>query len=307
MKNKNLLSVFLLAFAWIAETHLVLGFSTIPRSIPTSTNHNHQAFSSLGKHALIQRIPTATSIKRTTVVMAAAPHPIDPGLIFNTWEWCANLGAPAALVAGAVLATLVEGRATMSPKKSDKPLIRTLKRTCRFLLLSSFGLEVISIFVTTVSGTMLLSIGDVFIGTPSGAAIEYKSPIGFLMHNWEFEFLTAHMCFLQGLFNWLASVALELLIPKRGEGKGARNMNLFISSSLFTIVLGMLSFLNSHLFFYNNYANMWRRYAVVAFQKYFCPATPMSFVLLPAMVTTVVLGYKAFTSLPEEDNGDDDS
>jgi hypothetical protein len=31
---------------------------------------------------------------------------VDAQLLFDTWEWCANLGAPAALVAGAVLATV---------------------------------------------------------------------------------------------------------------------------------------------------------------------------------------------------------
>jgi len=230
--------------------------------------------------------------------------PLDPDLLLSTWQWCANLGAPAALVAGAVLATLIESREALAPAATDKAATRLLKKTCRLLLLTSFGLEVISIFVATVTGTMLLSVGDVIVETP--APIAYKSPIGFLMHNYEFEFLTARMCFLQGLFNWLASVALELLVAKPGEGRGARKMNRFISSCLLTIILGMLSFLNSHVLFYVNYGNMWRQYAIVTFQKFFCPPTPMSFVLVPAIVGSTYLGYKAFTSKPEDDLMEED-
>jgi len=277
----------ILAVVIIGQADQIMCFSSL---------HSTTIRSALAPHARQKYV--ATSEASATLVMKGAS--IDPEIVFNTWEWCANLGAPAALVAGAVLATLIEGRETLSPKLADKAYIRTLKKACRLLLLTSFGLEVISIFVTTVCGTMLLSIGDVFASTP--AMIQYKSPIGFLMHNFEFEFLTAHMCFLQGLFNWLGSVALELLIPKKGEGRDAKSMNRFISSSLLTIVLGMLSFLNSHLYFYNNYANMWRRYAVVTFQKYFCPPTPMSFVLVPAILRTTYLGYKAFRSTPDEDD-----
>ena len=39
---------------------------------------------------------------------------------FDAWEWTANLGAPAALVAGAVLVTLSETREAMQPRKTDK-------------------------------------------------------------------------------------------------------------------------------------------------------------------------------------------
>jgi hypothetical protein len=232
-------------------------------------------------------------------ILNAASPPLDQSLLFNTWEWCANLGAPAALVAGAVFATLVEGRDTMAPKKCDSPTTRTLKKACRFLLLTSFGLEVVSIFVSTVTGTMLLSMGDFPVATHQVET--FITPIGFLMHNFEFEFLTARLCFLQGLLNWLASVALEVLIPKPGEGASAKHMNRFMSSSLFTIIIGMVSFLNSHLYFYVNYVNMWRRYMVVCFQKYFMPPTIMSFVLAPAILTTVVFGLKALMSSPEED------
>ena len=86
---------------------------------------------------------------------------IDSQLLFDTWEWNANLASPAALVAGAVLATLIDGREAMRAKVTDKKWVINLKKTCRLLLLSSFGLEVLSIFVTVVMGTLLLSLGDI--------------------------------------------------------------------------------------------------------------------------------------------------
>ena len=55
---------------------------------------------------------------------------------FDAWEWTANLGAPAALIAGAVLVTLSETRETMQPKRSDKRWIRLAKQWFRFLIVS---------------------------------------------------------------------------------------------------------------------------------------------------------------------------
>jgi hypothetical protein len=216
---------------------------------------------------------------------------VDAQLMFDTWEWTANLGAPAALVAGAVLATMVESREAMSPKKSDTQLMRVAKKLCRFLLLSSFGLEVVSIFVTTVTGTMLLSHGDT-PGTLKNLA--YNSPMGFLKNNWEFEYLTARIAFLQGLFHWLASVALELYIPKEAEGVAARRMNKFTSSALATILVGMLSFLNRHMTFYKNYAHMLRCYVVVSFKMFFWPPHPLTILMAPMTIITLVLGFQAF-------------
>ena len=161
----------------------------------------------------------------------------DLEMAVDAFDWCSNLGAPAALVGGAVLATLAETREFLAPKKSDSGLRRLLKQTTRFLLLSAFALEIISIFSTTVTGTMLLAHGDVPAGDQAG--IEYHSPMGFLRFNHEFEYLTARITFLQGLFHWLIATALEVVIPKDKEGESAKRMNQFIASSLFTIVLLM--------------------------------------------------------------------
>lgn len=70
------------------------------------------------------------------------------------WGWTSSLGAPAALVAGAVLVTLGETRQDLAPRRGDKNWIRVTKLLIRFLLLSSFALEVLSIFVSTVTGEL---------------------------------------------------------------------------------------------------------------------------------------------------------
>ena len=94
-------------------------------------------------------------------------------------EWTANIGAPAALVAGAVLVTLSETREDSAPRKNDTPFIRRAKLALRMLLLSSFALEVISIFVSTMTGSVLLGHG------PAKKAIGYLSPLGLLIHHHE--------------------------------------------------------------------------------------------------------------------------
>lgn len=220
----------------------------------------------------------------------------DAELAKDAFEWCANLGAPAALVAGAVLATLAETRGDMSPRKNDKSWIRFAKKSCRFLLLSAFALEIISIFATTVTGTMLMSHGDRPAGTAAGIA--YHSAMGFLRYNHEFEYMTARVTFLQGLFNWLTAVAFEVIIPKEEETVAARKMNYFISSSLISIILLMLSFYNNHMTFYKNYLHMLSHYVVVTFKRFVWhwPPRPMSFLVVPSFITSCILGYQAFRS-----------
>ena len=222
---------------------------------------------------------------------------IDSQLLFDTWEWNANLASPAALVAGAVLATLIDGREYMSVRVTDKRWVRHLKKSCRLLLLSSFGLEVVSIFVTVVMGTLLLSVGDVPSAIIDTTA---NSPMGLMQKNFEFEYLTARITFLQGLFNWLASVALEILIPRRMEGQSTRRMNRFISSALMTIIIAMLSFLNRHVVFYENYTQMLKRFAVLSISRFIWPLKPLTAVFVPALALTTFFGYRAFISPPDD-------
>lgn len=193
-------------------------------------------------HSFVPNSPIGKSSKEkltsTSLVLSIPRGGVDDlEMAVDAFDWCANLGAPAALVGGAVLATLAGTREFLSPKRKDTRVRRLLKQSTRFLLLSAFGLEIISIFVTTVTGTMLLAHGDVPTGEHAGT--EYHSPMGFLRFNHEFEYLTARITFLQGLFHWLIATALELTIPKEAEGEASKRMNQFIASSLITIVFLM--------------------------------------------------------------------
>lgn len=148
------------------------------------------------------------------------------------YEWCTNLGNPSALVAGAVIATIYEniGSGALDIEDEDTKIVKFGKRVTRVLLLTAFALEIMSIFVTTVTGTMLLAKTEDMLD----AMVEVTkdtTPLSFLRDNFEFEYLTARITFLQGLLNWLAAIALGHIIP-RGESKETRLMNKFIGSSL---------------------------------------------------------------------------
>ena len=71
----------------------------------------------------------------------------------------ANLGAPAALVAGAVLVTLSETRETMQPKRSDKTWVRLAKQWFRFLIVS-FGLVSLADLGYLDVGVRCISLAD---------------------------------------------------------------------------------------------------------------------------------------------------
>lgn len=76
-------------------------------------------------------------------------------LVSSSNDWCVNLGAPAALVAGAVIASIYEfdKEENLELSKNDGKVITLLKKLTKILLVSAFALEVLSIFVTTVTGT----------------------------------------------------------------------------------------------------------------------------------------------------------
>jgi hypothetical protein len=93
-----------------------------------------------------------------------------------------SMGAPAALVAAAVLVTLAETREETAPRKSDGNWARILKRLMRFLLLTSFALEVVSIFVGNMTGNMCLGHGPQVIAKKIAG---YKSPLALLYHHHE--------------------------------------------------------------------------------------------------------------------------
>ena len=101
---------------------------------------------------------------------------------FDAWEWTNGMGAPAALIAGAVLVTLCESRESSSPRKNDKNSTRLLKMSMRFLLCSSFLLEVVAIFVGTMTGTLLLGRGE---QTVASKMVGYMSGLQLLHHHHE--------------------------------------------------------------------------------------------------------------------------
>lgn len=140
------------------------------------------------------------------------------------------------LIAGAVVATIYEniGSGALDiDRKKDTRMVMFGKRMTRLLLLSAFAFEVLSIFVTTVTGTMLLSHTEHSLDVmfPSKMVNKYTTPLSFLHDNFEFEYLTANLSFLQGLLNWLGAIALGHILPS-GESTDSRLMNQFIGLCL---------------------------------------------------------------------------
>jgi hypothetical protein len=89
-------------------------------------------------------------------------------LIEGAYSWCCNLGAPSALVAGAVVATLYENmkKGDLEVVETDKPMIQFGKKITRLLLLSAFALELFCIFVTI--GELLVASWDVYLSCEMG-------------------------------------------------------------------------------------------------------------------------------------------
>lgn len=123
-----------------------------------------------------------------------------------------------------------------------------------------------------------------------------------LQHH-RFEFLTTQIFFLQGLFNWLAAVAVELVLPKKRETNSARRMNRCLAAWLTTMIVWMLAFYNHHLSFYADYATMLWRWGGLFIKQYFTewPLRPMSFVYVPSIGYSLWLTWKAFRDDHEDD------
>ncbi len=222
-------------------------------------------------------------------------------LVGDAYDWCNNLGAPAALVAGAVIATLYENirGGQLELHKGDTPYIMAAKKLTNMLFLSAFAMQIVSIFVTTVLGGVLRSYD--FSTTKSTAT----SGLAFLKENYEFEFLTTRLSFLQGLLNWLAGVAVEYTIPRKGEGQAAKKMDHFVAISLATLIILLLSFYNSHLTFYDNYFHMLRRWLHVTAVKYFESFRPMMILYIPGILLACHAGVLALQEGAYSEERDD--
>lgn len=225
--------------------------------------------------------------------------------IEGAYSWCCNLGAPSALVAGAVVATLYENMHSgdLDVFEMDSPWVQLGKKINRLLLLSAFMMETLSIFVTTVTGTMLLSRTT---DQMTMSDISIASPLEFLKVHFEFEFLTARIMFLQGLLNWLAAIGLGHLLPSSTgdpDTPGEAALNKFIACSMWTLVILMISFYNTHSTFYTNYWTMLARWVCVMMQGHVFgigswPPQALSLVLIPSMVTCCYWGYLALWPSP---------
>ena len=168
---------------------------------------------------------------RTAIVKASAADVFE--VATGAFDWTCNLGAPAALVAGAVMATSQEYKddESLVTREADHKWVRQAKKVIKVLLVGSFACEVLCVFVSTVTGTMLLSSGE---GTAHAVKtlVGRDTAMGFLQANHEFEYLTCRLSFLNGLLSWLGAVALKYAIPQPEEGESTRKMNRFAASLL---------------------------------------------------------------------------
>lgn len=119
--------------------------------------------------------------------------------------------------------------------------------------------------------------------------------LGLLWENYQFEYLTARITFLQGLLNWLAAIALEHSIPRDADSAATARVNKFIASSLATLILFMLSFYNDHLTFYTNYFGMLWTYSKVIWFRFIWhwPPRILPIVALPSMLASLRYGWQA--------------
>jgi hypothetical protein len=267
--------LFFLIFAFQAVeascSHLLNSLLIQPRtvtSLPASNPKFHQS----------QTILPQSSIPTSLVTLRGGG--VDGETVAAAYGWCINLGAPAALVAGAVVATLYENvrGGALEVQKGDSTYVRVAKTLTGMMLLSSFALQIVSIFITTVMGTMLLSRDFSDLKTTSTTAL------AFLREHFEFEYLTSRISFLQGLLNWIAGVALEHSIPRKGEGSKARKLDRFVSISLTTLIVLLLSFYNSHMTFYDNYFEMLSRWFHVTRKRFFTYYRPLMWFYIPGVI-----------------------
>ena len=212
----RLLSVVALAAAWAPKPRFATPSSSrTPRSRP------------LG-FARGERVRARCSPSRRLSPLRAVPV---NDLCYTAWEWCANLGAPAALVGGGAAASYDEmrDRGALEPRVGDARAVVAVKKLVFLLLLSSFALSLANVFVTTVMGTVLMTNADRGALAVTGAAAgggAARSGLGVFRGAYELEFLFARISFLQGLLHWIGAIALELgCIPKAGESRVARRLS----------------------------------------------------------------------------------
>jgi hypothetical protein len=196
----------------------------------------------------------------------------------QAYEWMANLGAPAALVSGAALSSLYNLHDDLKPDDTDKRWVSVLKKMGNLLFLSSFAFEIACVFVTTVTGTLLLGKG---VANPLDA-----SAMHMLDRELEFEYLAGRVSFFQGLLNWLCGVAVHQLIPKENSTKAGEKLRRSHSLGLFSLVTYMLAYYNKHISFYANYGAMLARLWYLTYHRFYAD----QFRILPTLAL-IPLGF----------------
>jgi hypothetical protein len=259
-----------------------LGFRTGPQSMQKAmeevipdTSSAVDSQQSLATPRFRQRLPDAGAVLKSNRILwriamlivstlAAAPRavlavPTDQTLV--AFDWINKLSAPAALVAGAALASVYEVDKDLQPVQGDSRGVSLLKKLAKQLYLSAFTLEIACVFVTTVTGTMMLG-----KGVPNPMA---ERPLQMLQREAEFEFLFSRVSFFQGLLNWLGGVAVTQLIPRPDNTRAGQRLQISSSAAIATTILYIIAFYNKHTTFYKNYGMMLVRLAKLTIGRYY--------------------------------------
>ena len=232
-----------------------------------------------------------------------------------TVGWLINLGTPAALVrnldspqikkvcpesshvvsllfqvGGAALANFFEMAPSLDLRAHDTASDKLIKQSVGLLLVSSFAMEVLVVFMTTVQVTNML-------GTPP-EEFESLTAMSLLHDHYEFEYVACRLFFLQGLLNWLGAIALALMRDDKDPQSivATKRFKSAIGASIFGIMIMILAFFNHHLYFYKNYVEMTKRFFVLAFDRYFCnwPPRPLPLIAVIPFAYSVRLFFSAF-------------
>lgn len=136
-----------------------------------------------------------------------------------------SLISPAALVAGASLASFFELRDRLAVEEGDSHRVRVGKSLTVLLLLGAFASEIACVYVNVVTGDQIMANGDAPVSLDAfddlpggwGRGLGHKScsalsPMGFMHREMEFEYLASRVGFFQGILMWLGALSIELAV-----------------------------------------------------------------------------------------------
>ena len=249
---------------------------------------------------------------RPTLVQLISLRGGASDMSFQAYDWTVNIGTPATLVAGAALATLLEGGLSegLRLRRDDKIWVRKAKKLCLLMLVLAFSTEICVVFMSTVMGTVLLTGGraDLSAGGSRWAAFDpvADSPMGLLQREMEFEYLAIGVGFVQGLLNWLVAIGLRFVVQRAADDgrddidEESRYLFLGMALSTVALVLFLLSFYNQHLDVRGNYFTTVSRLAVLFCHKYLTPhdlswpPQPLPLLMLPVLAMALYCFAQSF-------------